>query len=310
MSFDFGDDDDDDFGEFEGFGSDSNSDDGGDDGGSGMAPRFSMASASRAKEARGFFGDFMTRMRTTRTTPGEAAALRRRLSRRRPNQREVLTTTTMMIGEIQTKAMMILVKETREKMMMTTTTPTRLLLQDPQRIVSKMTTTTTTTVTRDAPVGQSRTMMTPLEYEDDALEEEPDEGPVVSPFADADEEALPINFQIEKTTEFISDHIFKLSEMEDALNDCNGAGRVWEQHSDPVRLFVHPVEKVVVADLINTSDETFNKVITVLAVLCDDVSELKSKAESDMYQSLIVFGKYRMAARSLSEILATARSKS
>ena len=42
--------------------------------------------------------------------------------------------------------------------------------------------------------------------------------------------------------------------------------------------------------MIKTDNELFNKVLTVLAVLCDEISELKITAETNFYPAMIMFG--------------------
>ena len=65
---------------------------------------------------------------------------------------------------------------------------------------------------------------------------------------------------------------------------------VWGYWADPIQLHLHPAEKVDVQDLIRTDNELFNKVLTVFAVLCDEISELKVTAEANFYPALIMFG--------------------
>ena len=51
-----------------------------------------------------------------------------------------------------------------------------------------------------------------------------------------------------------------------------------DEEANPIGLHILPVERVEVLDLIQTDNDLFNKIMTVLAVLCDEVSELESTA--------------------------------
>ncbi|CAK4616836.1 unnamed protein product [Aphanomyces euteiches] len=65
---------------------------------------------------------------------------------------------------------------------------------------------------------------------------------------------------------------------------------VWGYWADPIQIHLHPAERVDVQDLIRTDNELFNKVLTVFAVLCDEISELKVTVEDNFYPALIMFG--------------------
>ena len=93
------------------------------------------------------------------------------------------------------------------------------------------------------------------------------------PFADADMHLVPIEEQLAKGLSFIQEHREKLGEIEGAINES--ISEVWETQSDPVALHLQPVEKVEVLDLVNPARSVFKKIITVLAVLCDEITDLK-----------------------------------
>ncbi|RHY07791.1 hypothetical protein DYB25_009324 [Aphanomyces astaci] len=120
----------------------------------------------------------------------------------------------------------------------------------------------------------------------DAIDEE--DYQFVSPFADFDAHDQPIREQLQKGLEIVNEHTSKLKEIEDALSAA--MSEVWGYWADPIQLHLHPAERVDVQDLIRTDNELFNKVLTVFAVLCDEISELKVTVEDNFYPALIMFG--------------------
>ena len=65
---------------------------------------------------------------------------------------------------------------------------------------------------------------------------------------------------------------------------------MWETQADAVSLHLQPVEKVEVLDLVNPHRNIFKKIITVLAVLCDEITFLKAKAENIFFPDLLMYG--------------------
>ncbi|KAF0700829.1 Aste57867_8680 [Aphanomyces stellatus] len=110
----------------------------------------------------------------------------------------------------------------------------------------------------------------------------------VSPFADFDAHDQPIREQLQKGLDIVNEHTSKLKEIEDALSAA--MSEVWGYWADPIQMHLHPAERVDVQDLIRTDNELFNKVLTVFAVLCDEISELKVTVEDNFYPALIMFG--------------------
>ncbi|OQR85262.1 hypothetical protein ACHHYP_12029 [Achlya hypogyna] len=120
----------------------------------------------------------------------------------------------------------------------------------------------------------------------DAIDEE--DYQFVSAFADFDVHDQPIREQLQKSLDIVNEHTSKLKEIEDALSAA--MSEVWGYWADPIQMHLHPAERVDVQDLIRTDNELFNKVLTVFAVLCDEISELKVTVEDNFYPALIMFG--------------------
>lgn len=55
-------------------------------------------------------------------------------------------------------------------------------------------------------------------------------------------------------------------------------------------LTCHPTDRVEILDLTATADESFSKVMAVLATLCDEVSFLKVHAAQHFYAQISLFG--------------------
>ncbi|KAJ0405316.1 hypothetical protein P43SY_001075 [Pythium insidiosum] len=109
-----------------------------------------------------------------------------------------------------------------------------------------------------------------------------------SPFSDFDAQEQPLREQLQRGLDIINEHTSKLKEIEDAVTSA--MSEVWGYWADPVQLYLHPAERVDVQDMIKTDNELFNKVLTVFAVLCDEISELKVTVEDNFYPALIMFG--------------------
>ncbi|OQS00393.1 hypothetical protein THRCLA_05958, partial [Thraustotheca clavata] len=120
----------------------------------------------------------------------------------------------------------------------------------------------------------------------DAIDEE--DYQFVAGFSDFDVQDQPIREQLQKALDIVNEHTSKLKEIEDALSAA--MSEVWGYWADPIQMHLHPAERVDVQDLIRTDNELFNKVLTVFAVLCDEISELKVTVEDNFYPALIMFG--------------------
>ena len=108
-------------------------------------------------------------------------------------------------------------------------------------------------------------------------------------YADADPEVpQPTETHLEMCKMFVQEHKTKLSLIQDA---CVDETKVWDNGEDcPVGLHLQPTEIALVADLVRTNNDLFDKIITVFGVLCDEIHELESIAKTKFYPMLSVFG--------------------
>jgi WASH complex subunit 7 len=109
-----------------------------------------------------------------------------------------------------------------------------------------------------------------------------------SPFSEVDAQLQPIEEQLQRGLAFVQNHTVQLQQIEDKVN--NTISEIWDSAKDPIYVHMQPPEKVDVQDLITTHNELFNKVLTVFAVLCDEICELKMTAETNFYPALVMFG--------------------
>ena len=113
-------------------------------------------------------------------------------------------------------------------------------------------------------------------------------GTMASPFADVDAQEQPIEEELQRKLSFVQEHAQKLREIEEAVNFT--IAEAWDTADDPIYLHMQPPEKVDVQDLFTTDNELFNKVLTVLAVLCDEIAEIKVTAQNNFYPAMVMFG--------------------
>ena len=107
-------------------------------------------------------------------------------------------------------------------------------------------------------------------------------------YADADPRCLSPRRLIWRCKMFVQEHKTKLSLIQDA---CVDETKVWDNGEDcPVGLHLQPTEIALVADLVRTNNDLFDKIITVFGVLCDEIHELESIAKTKLYPMLSVFG--------------------
>nr|CCA26974.1 KIAA1033 putative [Albugo laibachii Nc14] len=111
---------------------------------------------------------------------------------------------------------------------------------------------------------------------------------LAGPFTGFGAEDQPIRDQLQCGLDVVNEHTSKLKEIEDAITAA--LSEVWGYWADPIQSQLHPAERVDVQELINTDNELFNKVLTVFAVLCDEISELKVTVENTFYPALSMFG--------------------
>ena len=109
----------------------------------------------------------------------------------------------------------------------------------------------------------------------------------------ASEADAPGEEQLDRLVTFSQDHTKKLAEIESAIHET--VGQPWSTVSDPIVMHMQPEERVFVPDLIVTDNELFKKVVTVMAVLCDEAHQLKADAVAHFYPALAVFGRTAVA---------------
>jgi hypothetical protein len=109
----------------------------------------------------------------------------------------------------------------------------------------------------------------------------------------ASEADAPGEEQLDRLVTFSQDHTKKLAEIESAIHET--VGQPWSTVSDPIVMHMQPEERVFVPDLIVTENELFKKVVTVMAVLCDEAHQLKADAVAHFYPALAVFGRTAVA---------------
>ncbi|XP_056000960.1 WASH complex subunit 4-like isoform X5 [Ostrea edulis] len=94
--------------------------------------------------------------------------------------------------------------------------------------------------------------------------------------------------QLKKYGMFMEEYATQLREIEDALDDS--IGESWDFTLDPIALQLLPYEQTSLLQLIKTDNKIFNKIITVLASLCSEMSSLKHEAENKFFNALIFYG--------------------
>ena len=108
-------------------------------------------------------------------------------------------------------------------------------------------------------------------------------------YADADPEVpQPTETHLEMCKAFVQEHKAKLNLIQDA---CVDETKVWDNGEDsPVGLHLQPPEIALVADIVRTNNDLFDKIVTVFGVLCDEIHELEAIAKNKFYPMLSVFG--------------------
>ncbi|XP_061187838.1 WASH complex subunit 4-like isoform X2 [Saccostrea echinata] len=94
--------------------------------------------------------------------------------------------------------------------------------------------------------------------------------------------------QLKKYGLFMEEYATQLREIEDALDDS--IGESWDFTLDPIALQLLPYEQTSLLQLIRTDNKIFNKIITVLASLCSEMSALIHEAENKFFNALIFYG--------------------
>lgn len=66
--------------------------------------------------------------------------------------------------------------------------------------------------------------------------------------------------------------------------------------SDPIRLTASSADRLDIFSLVQTPDEGFNKVICVVAALCDEVKFLRRTVEERFHAPLALFGHSKVSS--------------
>jgi WASH complex subunit 7 len=98
-----------------------------------------------------------------------------------------------------------------------------------------------------------------------------------------------VDYHIQQALRFDAEHRARLADVEAAINPV-AVSAVADAPSDPVLLTIQPAERVYTEDLPQTSDVTFNRIVSVLAALCEEINFLRSVAERKYFAQLSLFG--------------------
>jgi WASH complex subunit 7 len=105
---------------------------------------------------------------------------------------------------------------------------------------------------------------------------------------DDDSPKIVKEVQLRKYGSFLNDYSTQLKEIEKALGET--VGDAWDMTLDPISLQFLPYEHATILQLTNTDNKMFNKVMTVLASLCCEMSHLKHEAQTRFFNSLQFYG--------------------
>ena len=100
--------------------------------------------------------------------------------------------------------------------------------------------------------------------------------------------SLPTEEQLEKLRLFVDLYNDELRDVEKALDAS--FSEVWDAQTDPIEAVLHIKESCSVRELLRTDNRVVHKTMTVFTSLCNEVEQLKEKAERDFYDALGVFG--------------------
>jgi hypothetical protein len=100
-----------------------------------------------------------------------------------------------------------------------------------------------------------------------------------------------VHHQVVKEVKFNLEHKSKLAEVERAINP--DVVPVTDSAADPVLLSAETSERCV--DIAQTGSVEFNKIVTVLAALCDEMAFLTSTAEAKFFAPFALFGHSKVA---------------
>ena len=98
----------------------------------------------------------------------------------------------------------------------------------------------------------------------------------------------PVDDHCEKVALFMTEHRTQLQDIEKAI--ASDIRRPGNHGAEPIFLHLQPHEKIELLDLVRTDNEQFDKIITVLAHVCDEIEQLKMRAQEELYPAIAVFG--------------------
>ena len=105
---------------------------------------------------------------------------------------------------------------------------------------------------------------------------------------EAEEVYSPVDDHCTKVAQFVTEHRMQLKEIEKAIaSDIRQPGN---HGAEPIFIHLQPHEKIELLDLVKTDNEGFDKVVTVLAHVCDEIEQLKMEAQEELYPGIAVFG--------------------
>ena len=105
---------------------------------------------------------------------------------------------------------------------------------------------------------------------------------------EAEEIYSPVDDHATLVSTFVTEHRLQLKEIEKAIaTDIRQPGN---HGAEPICLHLQPHEKIELLDLVQTGNDDFDKIVTVLAHVCDEIEQLKMEAQEELYPGIAVFG--------------------
>ena len=105
---------------------------------------------------------------------------------------------------------------------------------------------------------------------------------------EAEEVYSPVDDHCAKISQFVMEHRMQLQEIEKAIaSDIRQPGN---HGAEPITVHLQPHEKIEILDLVHTDNKEFDKIVIVLAHVCDEVEQLKMEAQEELYPAVAVFG--------------------
>jgi hypothetical protein len=105
---------------------------------------------------------------------------------------------------------------------------------------------------------------------------------------ESEEVYSPVDDHAAKAAQLAMEHRMQLQEIEKAI--ASDIRRPGNHGAEAVALVLQPHEKIDLLDLVRTDNQEFDKIITVLAHVCDEIEQLKMEAQEELYPAVAVFG--------------------